>query len=292
MRLLSVPNVSEARDSSAVDNCSIAIKQAGARLLDVHSDAAHNRTVFTVSGTRKQIVSGMTRLAAQAQHIDLERHTGVHPRLGGLDVCPIVAHEVPMNVAVDVAREVAHAICEATGLPVYLYGEAATRPETRELPGIRRGGLATLIERAQAELPPDLGSSDIDPRRGVVCVGARGVLIAFNVWLECDAGAAATLAASIRSSGGGPPGVRALGFPMKTNGQPLSQVSMNLLDPAVTGIDEAFDALREMSARLHLRIAATEIVGLVPERYLPDPKKEAARLLTRPGRSLESALGD
>jgi glutamate formiminotransferase len=116
------------------------------------------------------------------------------------------------------------------------------------------------------------------------------VLIAFNVWLAVDAATASAIARSVRTSGGGPPGVRALGFFLGGERGPLSQVSMNLIDPEATGIDDAFDAVSAAASRRGAPIVATEIVGLVPERFLPDPNKDAARLLMTPGRSLESAL--
>lgn len=286
--LLAVPNVSEGRDERRIAAFSDVLTGADAHVLDVHSDEVHNRSVITLTAPAPVLPDALARLAASTRYIDLTRHHGVHPRLGGLDVCPIVAHDEPMVVAVEVARATAAAIGDAARLPVYLYGAAATRGETRELPSLRRGGLPGLIERARTGLRPDAGPAAIDPHRGVVCVGARSELIAFNIWIRGDMGAAQQLAAAVRSAGGGPPGIRALGFAM---GEGRAQVSMNLVDPATTGIDDAFAAVAHAARDLDVVIEATEIVGLVRERYLPAPGNEAARLLIEPGRSLELALG-
>jgi len=230
----------------------------------------------------------MTALAVAARSsLDLTDRHGVHPRLGVLDVCPFVPHEEEMSAAIESARAAGAAIATDAGLPVYLYGAAAERDATRDLPFLRRGGLKGLIRAAREGLVPDYGPGVIDQRHGVVCVGARDVLIAFNIWLRAREQVARRIAAGIRTSGGGPPGIRALGVPM---GDGLSQVTMNLIDPAVTGIDRAFELVAGAAAATGAEITATEIVGLVPERYLPDPNATAARLLMKPGRSLESVL--
>lgn len=291
-RLIAVPNVSEGRDAAAIARYADAIASAGARVLDIHSDAIHNRAVYTVAGNSEALVEGMTRLAVACSDIDLTRHTGVHPRLGGLDVCPFVPHEGAMEEAIAAARAAGASIYERAGSPIYLYGEAATRAETRELPRLRRGGLAGLQRRAEEGLVPDVGSgSDVDLRRGVVCVGARGVLIAFNVWLRCEPATARQIAATVRAPGEGRArglaGLRALGLGISED---ESQVSMNIVDPDVTSIDEAFLAVSLEAERHGIRIVRTELIGLVPERYQPDPHATAARLLKEPGRSLEAAL--
>jgi glutamate formiminotransferase len=286
--MIAVPNVSEGRDARRIDLLG-RVAGRGARLLDVHSDPAHHRSVFTVVGSQKALVHAMSELAATAaRHIDLRTHDGVHPRLGGLDVCPFVASDGDIDPAVRTARNAADAIARRAGLPVYLYEAAAIRAETRALPDLRRGGLASLIERARRDLPPDAGPAAIDPATGVVCVGARGVLIAFNVWLRGDLTAARLTATRVRSATGGPPGIRALGLATTSPG--VVQVSMNLTEPETTGIDDAFEAVSEAVAGLATPVA-TEVVGLVPARYLPDPDKQAARLLVTPGRSLEAVLG-
>lgn len=280
--------MSEGRDRARISALARAVRAGGTRVLDVHSDPWHNRSVFTVAGEPDEMTVSMARLAVAARSIDLRLHEGVHPRLGALDVCPVVAFRITLSDATAIALSVARAIATRARLPVYLYGAAARRPETRELPDLRRGGLARLAERARAGLDPDLGPSSIDPRRGVVCVGARGPLIAFNVWLQGGVDLARRIAAGVRSSGGGPPGVRAIGVRVGDR----SQVSMNLVAPEVTGIDAAYEAVEARVGELGGLVTATEIVGLVPERYRPAPNRQAARLLTTPGRTLESALTD
>jgi glutamate formiminotransferase len=286
MPLLAIPNVSEGRDEARIARMIRTVQGAGASVLDVHSDPIHHRSVLTVTAPGETLVAALTRLAQTTLEIQLDRHEGVHPRLGALDVCPIVPHEAAMEAAITVAHATGESIHRATGLPVYFYGDAAIRDETRQLPDIRRGGLEGLMARAPSGMPPDLGE-DIDPARGVVCVGARGPLIAFNVNLAADLPAARSIASSLRGTTGGLPGVRALAFPLR---QGTSQISMNLTEPHRAGIDAAFDAIVAAAAERGLRIEGCEVVGLVTERFLPTPGKQAARLLQQPDLCLESKL--
>ena len=231
----------------------------------------------------------MAALATSAAGaIDLRTQRGAHPRTGCLDVCPFVPHGTGMDGAIAAAHGAARAIARDASLPVYLYGRASRRPEAVGLPELRRGGLDALARRARSELPPDEGPAEIDPKAGVVCVGARDVLIAFNVWIDAGVEVARAIANSVRTEGGGLPGIRALGLWLGSRA--LSQISMNLIEPARTGIDQAFVAVERNAAEAKVDIVATEIVGLVPERFMPDPDAQAARLLVKPGRSLESAL--
>jgi glutamate formiminotransferase len=285
--LVMIPNVSEGRSTHKLRALAAAVRNEGGRVLDVHSDPAHNRCVLTVTGSDEDLINASGALAQQASDIDLTAHEGVHPRLGGLDVCPFVPHDDDMERAIAAAHASGHLIATRAGLPVYFYGAAALRPAAAALPHLRRGGLEGLIRRAENGFVPDVGPQKIDPARGVVCVGARGTLIAFNVWLRADPATARRIAAAVRSSRGGPPGVRALGLAIDDS---LSQVSMNLVEPLVTGIDAAFEAVRSAAADRGAEIHATEIVGLVPRRYMPDPNAQAARLLMAPGRCLDPLL--
>lgn len=287
MTLISIPNVSEGARLEVIDELKDAVRAAGGRVLDVHRDAVHNRSVLTCTGSEAEIVDSMTALAIRAaRSIDLRDHAGIHPRIGVLDVCPVVPHNEDMGGAIEVARSLATAIGEA-GLPVYLYGMAAESPSPRELPFIRKGGLGALIARAAADLPPDRGPRRVDPSLGVVCVGARGPLIAYNVWLKADVSEARSIAAEIRTSSGGPPGIRALGLAL---GPALSQISMNLINPEITGIDAATALVERAASERKIELHATEIVGTLEERFLPDPDATAARFLIEPGRTLESLL--
>jgi glutamate formiminotransferase len=288
MALVAVPNVSEGTDLHVVDLLVRSV-ELRARVLDVQSDGIHGRSVVTATGSPEGLVEGMVGLAVAArENLDLQTHQGVHPRLGVLDVCPFVPHEdTTLEEAIEAAQSAGKAIADAAGIPVYLYGAAARRTETTHLADLRRGGLASLAQRALTNLPPDHGSPRISISTGVVCVGARGPLIAFNVWLNCPVHYAHEIAAEVRTSGGGPSGIRALGFDM---GEGRSQVSMNLTQPESTSIGAAFAAVRNAADARGCEPLRTEIVGLVPERYRPHPDTEAARLLDPPGRSLESAI--
>ena len=254
--------------------------------MDVHSDAVHHRSVLTLTGSDEILPLALAHLAGSAAEIDLRRHKGVHPRLGGLDVCPIVPLDGSMERAIALAYQVGHTIHARTGLPIYFYGKAAHRDETRELRDLRRGGLEHLRDRALNTLPPDLGDV-IDPARGVVCVGARDTLIAFNVDLRCSLEVGRSIARSVRESAGGLPGVRALAFPL---GGEVTQVSMNLTQPHLAGLDLTFATITEAARSRSAEVAGCEVVGLVPERFLPDPTKQVARLLKQPGLCLEARL--
>ncbi|MBA2273625.1 MAG: glutamate formiminotransferase [Actinobacteria bacterium] len=288
MGLIAVPNISEGRRSGRIRAALGAIEGGRSRILDVHTDPVHNRSVLTLTADVKALCSSMARLARALRYIDLRTHDGVHPRLGGLDICPIVPFRAPMTEAVRAAHAIGEGIATHAGLPVYFYGAAALREETIELPSLRRGGLHALIERADGGLVPDAGPRDINPQRGVVCVGARTCLIAFNIWLDCNEATAKRIAMQVRTTSGGLPGVRALGLALP--GHSSAQVSMNLTDPDRTGIDEAFKGVATAAAEEGAGIAGTEIVGLVPDRYLPAPDEPATSLLMEPVRSLESAV--
>jgi glutamate formiminotransferase / 5-formyltetrahydrofolate cyclo-ligase len=287
MPFVSVPNVSEGQNQGLIQRMAQVVQAAHTAVLDIHSDAIHNRSVFTLTGPPAALREGVTALAEIAAEIRLDHHEGVHPRLGGLDVCPVIPYELPMHAAVKLARSIGDSIHKATGLPIYFYGEAADREETRELRDIRRGGLERLVRRAAGPLPPDLGGH-VDPRRGVVCVGARGPLIAFNVNLGSTLPVAKEIARSIREFEGGLPGVRALAFPIAPG---ISQISMNLTRPERAGIDAAFEMIATLATSGGTEILSCEVVGLVPRRFLPDPTKQAARLLTQPDLCLETRLG-
>ena len=207
--------------------------------------------------------------------------------MGALDVCPFVPLDDDVRRIVPLAEEAAKRIAEEVGLPVFLYGAAARSDARRELPLLRRGGLGALIDRIAKGDRPDMGPADIDERVGVVCVGARGPLIALNVWLRADVSHARTLARAVRTSNGGLPAVRALGMDM---GPGFSQVSMNLTDPFTTGIEEVVEVIGADADARGVEVVRVEMVGLVPERFLPAAHTRATRLLDQPGRSLESEL--
>lgn len=282
--LIAIPNVSEGRDRNSIDSFVRAVQGYGAAVLDVHSDAVHNRSVITACGEPEALSGAMVTLALHcARSIDLREHEGVHPRVGALDVCPFVPWAADMTTAVITARRTASLIAERAGIPTYLYAQASPEGRHLELPEIRRGGLDGLKKRV-ADLSPDRGRADaIDDATGVTCVGARDPLVAFNVWVKGETDAVRAIASAVRT----PDTLRSLALHM---GGGLAQVSMNLIAPDSLSIDAAFTLVEAEAARRGVKIVRTELVGLAFDRHLPDPDAKAARLMSPPGRSFESAL--
>jgi glutamate formiminotransferase len=262
-----VPNFSEGRRKEVVEAIADSIRAVkGVKLLDVEMDANHNRAVITFVGDIGPVKAAAFEAASRAaQLIDMEKHRGEHPRVGALDVLPFVPVSATMDECIGAAREVGGRIARELGIPVYLYGEAAATPERRDLPHVRRGeyeGLKVDIERDPAR-KPDYGPSKLHPSAGASIVGARPVLIAYNVDLDAkDVKIARGIARKIREKDGGLPAVRALGFELKDRG--ITQVSMNLVDYKVTPIWKAFDAIKAEADHLGVKIVGSEIVGLVP----------------------------
>ena len=279
VRLECVPNISEGRRRDVIDACVAAASTRGVRILDVSSDPDHNRTVLTLLGAGDDLVRAVTALAAAAiERIDVGAHSGVHPFLGALDVAPFVPLEArQMAAAVDAAKRAADALA-ALDLPVFLYGEAALEPGRAALADHRRGGLTRLAERmASGEWPPDRGPRRPHSTGGVVCIGARPPLVAFNLLLDTDRLAGAKrIAVSLRESGGGPPGVRALGFLLESRGK--AQVSVNLTDCDRTTLLDVVQLADELAAVDGVRVVETELIGLAPRRVLPAGGAEALRL--------------
>lgn len=279
VRLECVPNISEGRRQDVIDACVAAASTRGVRVLDVSSDPDHNRTVLTLLGEGDELVRAVTALAVVTlDRIDVAQHAGVHPFLGALDVVPFVPLKAgQMPTAVDAALRCADALA-ALDLPVLLYGEAASDPGRAALADHRRGGLARLGDRmASGEWPPDRGPSRLHPTGGAVCVGARPFLVAFNLLLDTDRLAAAKrIAASLRESGGGPPGVRALGFLLESRGQ--AQVSVNLTDCERTSLLDVVQRADELAAETGALVVETELIGLAPRRVLPAGGADALRL--------------
>jgi glutamate formiminotransferase len=262
-----VPNVSEGRDPARLARVAAAVRATpGVTLADVHADPDHHRSVFTFLGEPATVAAGAVALAdAVLAEIDMREHRGIHPRIGALDVLPFVPlSDTPMSVAVTLAHAVGATLATRHALPVYYYGEAARRPERRALRELRHGEYEGLAARLGVEEGrPDDGPARFDPRRGAVLVGARGVLVAYNVWLASDDLAAArAIAREVRASGGGLPAVQALGLPLASRGR--VQVSMNLLDHRVTPIPAAYDRVVQAAARHGIAIERGELVGLAP----------------------------
>jgi glutamate formiminotransferase len=260
--LEAVPNFSEGRDPAVIDAIGAALA-AHARVLDVHADADHNRSVFTLVGEREQLVAALLAgIACARERIDLRRHEGAHPRIGAADVVPIVpVRPVDMERAREAARELARRVGEELGLPVFLYAELAPG---RGPAFFRPGGPDELQRRIDAgELAPDFGPARLDPGAGGVIVGARGPLIAFNVNLaSADVEAARAIARAVRERDGGFPGVRALGLELPRAG--VAQVSMNVEDWEASALHEIVAAIEREAAEHGVEVAGTELVGLMP----------------------------
>lgn len=263
-----VPNVSEGRSAAKMDDIAQAFAAGeGIWVLDRHSDESHNRSVLTAVAKPGSAVEASARLIERAlARIDLNYHRGVHPRIGAVDVLPLV----PLGAfsregAKTLVTGVAHRIAESFGIPVFLYAESARRPENRELPRLRRGGFEALEARmAACELVPDYGPERPHPTAGAIAVGVRPLLIAYNVELRTkDPAIAQAVARRIRASGGGLPHLKALGFELSNPTR--AQVSMNLTDFRVTSLLAAFDAVEREAASLGCEVARSEIVGLLPE---------------------------
>lgn len=260
--LESVPNFSEGRDVSTID--ALGATLAGhADLLDVHSDWDHHRSVFTLVGDDMSLVEALLAgVACARDRIDLRNHEGAHPRIGAADVVPIVALDpADRERAKDCALRLADRIGSDLGLPVFLYGESSTG---RGPASYRRGGPAELQRRIDSgELRPDYGPDRLDERAGGVIVGARRPLIAFNVNLSTDdADVARAIAAVVRETGGGFPGVRALGLALPRAGH--AQVSMNVEDYEAVALHEIVERIEGEARARGTAVAGAELVGLMP----------------------------
>jgi glutamate formiminotransferase / 5-formyltetrahydrofolate cyclo-ligase len=278
--LLAVPNVSEGRDTALIERLGAAFTPA--RLLDVHSDADHNRSVFTLAGAQGELSRALGAGAREAaESIDVSDNDGIHPHVGALDIAPVVyLSDDERGAAVAEALTAATLIGEL-GIPVFLYGELATQPGCRERADVRRGGPSALRERiAAGELRPDYGPAEIHPTAGATLVTARPPLIAFNVELATgDVELARAIAGEIRESGGGFPGLRAIGLLLEQSGR--AQVSINVHDYNAA-------PLSEIVARIAARapLAEAELVGLAPAAALAD---FPADLILRNRRTIEDA---
>ena len=260
--LESVPNFSEGRDRATIDRIGEAL-DAHARLLDVHADPDHNRSVFTLVGAAAELEAALLAgIAVARERIDLRRHEGAHPRVGAADVVPVVPlRPEDLGRAAEAALRLARRIGGELQLPVFLYGESS--PLGRGPAFFRRGGTVELQRRLEAgELAPDFGPPALDPAAGGVIVGARRPLIAFNVNLSGTIGAAREIASLVRERDGGFPGVRALGLELPSAG--AVQVSMNVEDWEAAALHDVLARVEEEARRRGAEVLGTELVGLMP----------------------------
>jgi glutamate formiminotransferase / 5-formyltetrahydrofolate cyclo-ligase len=265
--LLAVPNVSEGRDAATIAALEDAFSH-GVSLLDRHCDADHNRTVFTLAGDPGPLREALTGGAKRAiETIDMASYEGVHPAIGALDVCPLVWLDPAER---DVARVEALEVAAQIGgldVPVFLYGELASRPEHAERAYFRNGGLAELWLRMEGGgLRPDFGPDRPHRSAGATLVTARPPLAAFNVELDSgDLDLARAVAAELRESGGGLRGVRAIGLPLSSG---RTQISTNVHDPFAVSLGSVVERVRALAAPLGARPVEAELIGLVPEAAL------------------------
>jgi glutamate formiminotransferase len=259
-----VPNFSEGHDAAVVRAIEEAIASApGVLMLRAELDADHNRSVITFAGPPDAVREGALRGITKAvERIDLRKHTGVHPRIGAADVVPFIPLEgATLADCVEISHRTGAAVWERLGVPVYFYEAAAKSPERERLENCRRGGFES------PNLAPDLGGPELHPTAGACVIGARNLLIAFNINLaSADVGVARAIARKIRASSGGLPFVKAMGVRLASRG--LAQVSMNLTNFERTGLDQAYNAVRAETDRVGVSIAGIEIVGLVPRKAI------------------------
>ena len=261
-----VANFSEGRDRATVAAIEGAIRSvAGVRVLRSEMDTDHNRSVMTFVGPPEAIAESALRgIEIAVERIDLRKHAGVHPRMGAADVVPFVPLDgATLADCVAIARRTGEEVWKRFKVPVYFYEAAAFSPDRRLLENCRRGGFEN------PRIAPDLGGPTLHPSAGACIIGARKLLIAFNVNLKTDDVAVARdIARKIRTSSGGMPFVKALGLPLAERG--LVQVSMNLTDFEQTPLHQVFDAVRREAAARGVEIAGSEIIGLIPKKTLED----------------------
>ncbi len=263
-----VMNVSEGRDALKLEAIAREIETVpSAFLLDYSADPDHHRAVFSFIGTPSSIFDASFAAVKKAgQLIDMRKHQGVHPRIGAVDVVPFVPiQNVSMKECVAVARRLGKKISQTLQIPVYLYAEAALRPDRVHLSTIRKDQFEGLDEQIKSDprRKPDLGPDCLHPTAGATVIGARQPLIAFNIYLNTsDVGRAREIAGLIRESGGGLPGVKALGIHIERKA--LVQVSMNVTPYRKTSLLKIFKKVQKEARRLQTEPVSSEIIGLIP----------------------------
>lgn len=282
--LEAVPNFSEGRDLDVVRGLVRVVENEGAEVLDWSADPDHNRSVITFVGPPPVVEDASVAAARMAvEAIDLRRHRGVHPRIGAMDVLPFVPLlGLEMERAVESAGRVAARLAEEVGIPVFLYGRASD-PPGRPLHELRRGGFETLrdgfpSDRTPDRIPPSWSRPGVHPTAGVTCVGARPLLLAWNVFVDgVELAVAERIAAEIRESGGGIPGLRALGLELRA--RDAIQISMNLEDLDRTSPFHVFVTIEAKIREEGGRITGTEVIGLVPDTLVLPAAEDRLQLV-------------
>jgi glutamate formiminotransferase len=282
-----VPNFSEGRRPEVLEAIRRAAEGPGVQVLGLDHDSDHNRAVLTLLGGAEAVVDAAFRtIQAAVERIDLRTHRGAHPRIGAADVVPFVPwRHADMTAAAELARRLGKRVGGELAVPVYLYAHAAALPDRVNLADVRRGEFEGLKSR-MVHYPPDYGPGSPHPSAGAVAIGARPILIAFNVFLNTDdMRVGRAVARAVRGSSGGLVGVKALAMDTRTRGR--VQVSMNLIDYQRTPLPRALELVRQEAARFGVLVAETELVGLMPfeaaaealRHYLQMPHFGAARVL-------------
>jgi glutamate formiminotransferase len=276
-----VPNFSEGRDQTLIDDIVSAIKAA--QVLDLHSDPDHNRSVVTMLGEPAAIKQAAFELTERAmQLLDVREHTGVHPFIGVVDVIPFIpVNNCSTADCVQLAHEFGRELWSKLQLPVYFYGEAAKVAARRDLPAVRHGGYRALKDEInQPHRRPDVGGG-LHVTAGAVAVGVRDFLIAFNVNLKTnDLNFAKSIAKNIREKSGGLPGIRALGVELKSKG--ITQVTINIVDHRTTSLKKVFGEVKKWAKEYEVEIIGSEIVGLVPKEAVFEGIVDHLKLMSPP----------
>ena len=267
-----VPNFSEGRDLQKIDQIVAPFRaKTGVKLLDYSNDEDHNRLVVTVVGEPESLRDAVLEaIGVAVRLIDLNHHTGQHPRMGAADVVPFIPiRGVTMDDAIALSKEVGRAVAERYGVPVFLYEKSATAPH-RDLAAIRKGEFEGMAEKIHLpEWKPDFGPAERHPTAGTVAIGARMPLVAYNINLSTPSlEIAHDIAKKIRFIGGGLRHCKAMGVELKDRG--ITQVSINMTDYTRTALYRAFELVRIEARRYGVSIVGSEIIGLVPMEALID----------------------
>jgi glutamate formiminotransferase len=262
-----VPNFSEGRRKEVIDAIVNEARKYNVKILNVHADADHNRTDVTIIGEPEEVKKAVLDMSLKAvELIDMNKHKGEHPRMGAMDVVPFVPLlNTTMEDCIKLANEFAKEFSEKAGVPCFLYEEAATRPDRKNLADVRRGEFEGLKEEIgkNPDKVPDYGPNKIHPTAGATAVGAREFLIAFNVNLATnDIEIAKKIAKAVRHSSGGYRYVKAMGFEIKEKG--IVQVSMNMTNYKKTPLFRVFETIKREAARYGVNVLSGEIIGMVP----------------------------
>ena len=276
-----VPNFSEGRSRDVIDAIVAEARARNVKVLDIESDADHNRSVLTFVGDPEAVKEAALAVSAKAiELIDLNKHQGQHPRMGAVDVIPFIPiSDVTMADCIQLTKDFANEYASRFNVPVFLYEEAATRPDRRNLADVRKGefeGLRVEIGK-NPEKTPDFGPNAIHPTAGATAIGARQILIAYNVNLATNKlDVAKKIAKQVRGKDGGLAAVKALGFELKDRG--IVQVSMNMVDYKASQLFKAFELIRTLAESYGVQVLESEVVGLVPMEALTDSAQFYLRL--------------